>query len=244
MRAEPTPEVPLTARPRHVPMQLAELHRELEPGDSVSIRLTTIRHWDDDRLGDVIAGAGFEAVAPRCGDEMLVRRLLTLPDIVGPRMRILVCGLNPSIHAAEMGVGFGRAGNRFWPAALAAGIVSVDRDPDHALRQHGLGMTDIVKRATPRASELDGSEYAAGMQRLARLVRWLEPGGICMIGLAGWRAAVDRSATSGLQDRSVGGRPVYVMPSTSGLNAHSRLEDLTEHLTAASSALAGPALGS
>ena len=44
-------------------------------------------------------------------------------------MRLLVCGLNPSVFSADVGIGFARNGNRYWPAALAAGIVTVDRDP-------------------------------------------------------------------------------------------------------------------
>ncbi len=68
---------------------------------------------------------------------------------------------------------------------------------------------------------------------MQRLVRWLEPGAVCFVGLAGWRAAVDRRATAGEQPDGLGGRPVYVMPSTSGLNARVPLADLAEHLRAA-----------
>jgi TDG/mug DNA glycosylase family protein len=153
-------------------------------------------------------------------------------------MRMLVCGLNPSLHSADLGVGFGRAGNRFWPAALAAGVVSVDRDARHALEHHGIGMTDLVKRATPRADELAAHEYRDGLARVERLCAWLRPASVCMVGLSGWRVAVDRTATAGWQERDLGGSPVYVMPSTSGLNAHSQLPDLTGHLRTAA---AGPA---
>jgi TDG/mug DNA glycosylase family protein len=148
-------------------------------------------------------------------------------------MRMLVCGLNPSLYAADAGLGFARPGNRFWPAALAAGVVSVDRDPDHALRLHGVGMTDLVKRATVRADELSAAEYRAGFARVERLVTWLRPGVVCFVGLAGWRVAVDRRAEPGVQAITVGGAGVYVMPSTSGLNARSPLSLLTAHLRAA-----------
>ena len=160
-------------------------------------------------------------------------RARTLPDVVGPRMRVLVCGLNPSLNAADAGVGFARPGNRFWPAAIAAGLVSVDRDPWHALRQHGVGFTDLVKRATVGAAELSSDEYRAGFARLERLAEWLQPAAVAFVGLAGWRAAVDRKAVAGPQERTVGGRPVYVMPSSSGLNAHSSVDDLAQHLRAA-----------
>jgi TDG/mug DNA glycosylase family protein len=156
-----------------------------------------------------------------------------LPDHVGPGMRLLVCGLNPSVHAATAGIGFVTPGNRFWPAALEAGIVSRDRDPDHALAAHGIGMTDLVARATPKADVLTKAEYAQGLARLERLCRRLAPGAVCFVGLAGWRAAVDRAAVAGVQERPVGGRPAYVMPSTSGLNAATPLAALVEHLRAA-----------
>jgi len=148
-------------------------------------------------------------------------------------MRLLVCGLNPSIHAADAGVGFVTPGNRFWPAALAAGLVTRDRDPRHALEAHGIGMTDLVARATTRADELAPDEYRTGLARLDRLCRRWQPGAVCMVGLAGWRAAVDRKTVAGRQGRQLGGRPVYVMPSTSGLNAATSLEALTDHLRAA-----------
>jgi len=93
-------------------------------------------------------------------------------------------------------------------------------------------MTDIVKRATVRASELHPDEYRAGLQRVERLVAWLQPRVICFVGLDGWRTAVDRKAKPGPQPRDLSGVPVYLMPSTSGLNARTSLDTLTDHLRA------------
>jgi TDG/mug DNA glycosylase family protein len=156
-----------------------------------------------------------------------------LPDRIAPGLRLLVCGLNPSLHAVEAGVGYVTPGNRFWPAMLAADLVTRDRDPDHALREHGIGMTDLVARATPRAAELTTAEYRAGLAELEATCERYRPGAVCFVGLAGWRAAVDRRAVAGVQERRVGGRPAYVMPSTSGLNAATPLAVLVEHLRAA-----------
>ena len=214
-------------------MALAELHRRLPVGATVELDLTSAADWPAGRVVDVMTGAGFEVAGDGAGSVTTARRLLSLPDTVGADMTMLVCGLNPSVYAAEQGVGFARGGNRFWPAALAAGIVTVDRDPDHALRAHGMGMTDMVKRATTRAAQLDDTEYREGFARLERLAEWLSPAVVCMVGLSGWRAAVERKSATGLQERTIGGRPVYVMPSTSGLNAHARLDDLVDHLRAA-----------
>jgi TDG/mug DNA glycosylase family protein len=151
-------------------------------------------------------------------------------------MRLLVVGLNPSVYSADVGHGFARPGNRFWPAALAAGIVTKAHDPRDALRVDGVGMTDLVKRATPRADQLTRDEYRAGTARVERLVAWLEPQAVCFVGLAGYRDAVDRNARSGWQPQPFGGRPAYVMPSTSGLNARVPPAELADHLRTAATA--------
>ena len=196
--------------------------------------------WAPDALHDVLVGAGFdvlELVREAGGDDdwlhALVRRARTLPDVVGPDMQLLLCGLNPSMYSADMGVGFARPGNRFWPAALASGIVSIDRDARDAYTSRSIGMTDLVKRATARADELTTEEYCAGAARVERLVEWLQPGAICFVGLSGYRVAVDRRAVVGVQSEPFGGVPAYVMPNPSGINAHTNPDDLAAHLRAA-----------
>jgi TDG/mug DNA glycosylase family protein len=196
--------------------------------------------WQPVHLRRVVEGAGFDVreVVVVDGDDdrwmhLLATRARTLPDTVGPGMRLLLCGLNPSVYAADAGAGFARPGNRFWPAARAAGIATRDRDPRHALTAHGIGMTDLVKRATARADELSPAEYRAGADRVERLVEWLQPGAVCFVGLGGFRAARDRRAVAGVQPAPFGGVPAYVMPNPSGLNAHARPADLAEHLRAA-----------
>ena len=186
------------------------------------------------RLVDLVVGAGFVmSEGPAAGHRdtlvVLAERDRTLADSVAPGMRILVCGVNPSPYSADAGVGYARPGNRFWPAALAAGIVTVDRDPVAALAA-GMGMTDFTKRATRTAAEVTRQEYTSGFARVGRLVEWLTPGAVCFTGLSGWRTVVDRHAVAGVQPVPVGGRPAYVMPSTSGLNARTSLAELAEHL--------------
>jgi TDG/mug DNA glycosylase family protein len=144
-------------------------------------------------------------------------------------MRLLVCGVNPSIFSADAGIGYARPGNRFWPAALAAGVVRQDRDPVDALAR-GVGMTDFVKRPTRTADEVTADEYRRGYGRVERLVEWLQPGAVCFVGLSGWRTVVNPRAVAGVQPEKIGGRPAYVLPSTSGLNARTPLAELADHL--------------
>lgn len=235
-----------------LPLALAELQRATRVGTPVVASFLATEHDDsfvadddlpgrrfwrvgDETLVDVFTGAGFAEIELSGDRTRFVGavRARTLPDTVAPGMRVLVCGLNPSLHAADAGVGFVTPSNRFWRAALEAGLASRDRDPWHALRHHGTGTTDLVKRATRRADELTTAEYRTGVARVERLCARLRPGVVVMVGLAGWRAAWDRHAVAGPQERTLGGRPVYVMPSTSGLNARTGLDALVAHLRAA-----------
>ena len=236
----------------HVPMALAELHRAVARDGTVHLQVTfgqqapkpddpfAGRHFSfftTEQFHEIVERAGFDVLSSGDdGEEWIdveATRARMLPDTVGPNMRLLVVGLNPSVYSADAGVGFARPGNRFWPAALASGLVSRVLDPVHALRVDGIGMTNLVRRATPRADALTRNEYRAGAERLARLIAWLRPRAICAVGVTGYRAAVDRDARLGWQSEPLAGAPVYVMPNTSGLNAHAKPADFVEHLRAA-----------
>jgi TDG/mug DNA glycosylase family protein len=239
--------------PTRLPLALAQLHRALVvdaplvlamkageyeghamPGDDFPGRYFAC--WTGPHLTEVVTGAGFDVTDCREHESWLTLRATrarTLPDFVGPGMRILMCGLNPSLRSADMGVGFAGPSNRFWPAAIDAGIVRHPRDPWDAFGNHAVGMTDLVKRATVGAAELKPAEYRSGVGRVERIVAWLKPGVVCFVGLAGYRAAVDRRASAGEQARTFGGAPAYVMPSTSGLNARTSRSELVDHLRAA-----------
>ena len=221
-----------------LPLALADLHLALPPQDEVVVHLEArpSLDWSRQRAVDLVIGAGFlscgKVTKKSSGFVLRLKRIRSLPDTVGSNMQVLIIGLNPSPYSADTGIGYGRPGNRFWPAALKAGLVSIDRDSRHALSHHGVGMTDLVRRTTARADEVERTEFEAGFERIERLAAWLKPTVCCFIGLGGWRLVVDRKAVAGRQTDSVGGCPVYVMPHTSGLNAHSRLEDLVKHLAA------------
>ena len=243
-----------------VPMALHDLHRACGAGARIGLRFfltdrkdsiaeskvpaPLFSSWSRVQLSDVLAGAGFGHQQVHHVAEVglggvhrsivLATRMRTLADTVGPNMRLLVCGLNPSLNAADAGYGFASPSNRFWKAATAAGLVTTSRDPTHALHVDGIGMSDLVKRATPRASEVKPTEFRDGLARLDRLCQWLQPRAVCVVGITGWRASIgDGTAGLGLQPITLGSRPVYVMPNPSGLNAHTHHDDLVCHFEAA-----------
>ena len=111
------------------------------------------------------------------------------------------------------------------PAIQVTGLSwTYERSEEPAIRDVNL---------TVGAGELTADEYRAGAGRVGRLVRWLQPALVLFVGLDGWRAAVDRRARPGLQPGGFGGARAYVMPSTSGRNAHARLAELADHMKAA-----------
>jgi TDG/mug DNA glycosylase family protein len=235
-----------------LPLALARLHWALHPGAPLMLSVSRgtgegtrldddipgrfFCSWQPEPLRDLLVGAGFEVSSIDVESQALyasAKRARTLPDTVGPGLRLLLCGLNPSVVAADAGFGFAGATNRFWTAALEAGVVTSARDPLRALVLDRVGMTDLVKRATPRASEVAPSEYRIGTDRLRRLVSWLQPRAVCFVGLQGWRAALEPHARPGWQPGGFGGVPAYLMPSTSGLNAGTPRSELVGHLRAA-----------
>lgn len=190
-----------------------------------------------ERAYALLEGAGFDRIRVEPLEDPFwlwasARRARTLPDFVRPGLRLLISGLNPSVYSADAGIPFARPGNRFWAAARAAGIVVSERAPLDAVRR-GIGMTDLVKRATAAASELRPEEYAVGLRRVEALVRRYRPGAVCFVGLDGWRTVADRGAQPGWIRGGFGGRPAYLMPSTSGRNARVPLAELAAHLCTA-----------
>jgi double-stranded uracil-DNA glycosylase len=151
-----------------------------------------------------------------------------LGPIVGPGLRVLFVGINPSLRSAEVGHHFARPGNRFWAALHAAGFTPRRLAPeeDHELPEHGIGVTNIADRPTRAASELDLEELRAGAVALDATVRRHRPRLVAVVGLGAYRLAFGRPrAEIGLQPETIGGRPVWVLPNPSGLNAHYKPAD-------------------
>ncbi|WP_309237832.1 G/U mismatch-specific DNA glycosylase [Streptomyces albidus (ex Kaewkla and Franco 2022)] len=138
-------------------------------------------------------------------------------------LRVLFCGINPGLMSAATGHHFARPGNRFWPALHASGFTPRQLRPDEEgeLLACGLGITNVVQRATARADELSAEEYREGGTLLEEKVRRLRPLWLAVVGVTAYRIAFeDRAARIGPQEREIGGARVWVLPNPSGLNAH------------------------
>ncbi|MBQ0962165.1 MULTISPECIES: G/U mismatch-specific DNA glycosylase [Streptomyces] len=146
-----------------------------------------------------------------------------VPDVVADGLRVLFCGINPGLMTAVTGHHFARPGNRFWPVLHLSGFTPRLLKPSEQgeLPSYGLGITNVVARASARADELTAEEYREGGRLLARKVARLRPGWLAVVGVTAYRAAFDEpKARVGPQERTFGSTRVWVLPNPSGLNAH------------------------
>ncbi|WP_368732903.1 mismatch-specific DNA-glycosylase [Microbacterium sp. ZXX196] len=154
------------------------------------------------------------------------------------RLRLLIVGINPGLWTAAVNAPFARPGNRFWPSLFRAGLTSREVDASRGLDDadaadlvaRGIGITNLVGRATARADELTREELRAGARRLVERVAQMRPGLVAVAGITAFRAGFDRpKAVLGPQDPPDGwpdGVRLWVVPQPSGLNAHENVETL------------------
>ena len=169
--------------------------------------------------------------------------IATLPDLLRDGLDIVFVGINPSLYSVAQGHYFARRANRFWPALSrsilsqparrALGVAQLEPAHDRLLVEHGFGFTDMVKRPTARASDLEPGELAAGVQHLVAKLERHRPRIACFQGVTGYRplqralAAPAGDPSLGLQSPFIGATRLFVVPSPSPANAHFTPSDQT-----------------
>ena len=155
--------------------------------------------------------------------------------MIAPGLEVLFCGINPGLYSGATGHHFARPGNRFWKALHAAGFTDRVLFPfeEAELLARGLGITNLVGRATAVASELSAGELRRGVSGLARKVGRFRPALVAFLGLGAYRVAFGRAAAGlGLQEDAMGESRMWLLPNPSGLNAHYQLADLAQAFAA------------
>lgn len=172
-------------------------------------------------------------------EELDAARDRGVPDLVGSHVRLLLVGINPGLWTAAAQAHFAKRGNRFYPALHRAGLSEREIDASDGmddrdardLTARGIGITNLVNRATARADELSRAELRAGAERLEALVGDLDPAVVVVLGITAFRDAFDRRrASHGWQDRGIGDARVMLVGNPSGLNAHQSVDDLARSL--------------
>ena len=174
--------------------------------------------------------------------ELEAARGRRVPDLVRPGVKLLLVGINPGLWTAAVQAHFARPGNRFYRALYAGGLVGRELDvrggfdarSRAALLDRGIGITNLVNRATARADELAPDELRRGARSLARKVARWRPRVVGVVGISAYRTAFDRpGATIGRQEEGLAGVELWALPNPSGLNAHYQVEALARLYRAA-----------
>jgi TDG/mug DNA glycosylase family protein len=152
-----------------------------------------------------------------------------VPDLIAPDLKVLFCGINPSLYSAAVGHHFARPGNRFWPTLQRAGFTARTLAPteEQELLSAGIGITNVVPFASASADELRPDDYARGAAVLRRKLKRYRPAVIAFLGLGAYRLAAGQPrATIGRQPLPFAGVEAWALPNPSGLNAHYQLDAL------------------
>jgi TDG/mug DNA glycosylase family protein len=162
-------------------------------------------------------------------DQIAAARGKRVPDVIAPGLDVLLCGINPGLYSGAVGHHFARPGNRFWKALEGSGFTDRVLSPfeEGELLDRGVGITNLVERATAGAGELTAVELMEGAGHLERKVRRFRPRFVAFLGLSAYRTSFQLAAAlPGPREETLGGSHVWLLPNPSGLNAHYQLPDL------------------
>ena len=152
-----------------------------------------------------------------------------VPDIVRTGLRVIFCGINPGLESGRLAQHFARPGNRFWKALYGSGFTDRVLAPSEqwSLLDFGLGITNIVARASRAASDISTDELRAGADQLQQRMAELQPVWLAVLGVQAYRSAFRRpQARIGRQDEQIADSGMWVLPNPSGLQARYQLPDL------------------
>jgi TDG/mug DNA glycosylase family protein len=144
-----------------------------------------------------------------------------VPDILGPGLRLVFCGINPGFRSAEARAHFANPRNDFWRLLAEAGFTSRPLDPSEqwSMLDLGYGLTNAAPRKTRGSSDLRRADFAGSAERLEQIAAELRPDGIAFVGKAAYEGAFRERPELGLQDRRLADTWLFVLPSTSPANA-------------------------
>lgn len=157
-----------------------------------------------------------------------------LPDIIAPGLRVLFCGINPSLRAAAAGHHFAGRSNRFWPVLYRAGFTPTlfSAEEDHRLLETGCGITAVVRRPTGGADDLRADEFATAAPAFDAVLDTYAPRYVAFLGKVAYAALMRRREISwGRQATPMRGCIPWVLPNPSGRNLAYSLDALVDAYT-------------
>ena len=150
-------------------------------------------------------------------------------DVIAPGLAVLFCGINPGLWTSYTGHHFAGPGNRFWKALYQGGFTPRILKPaeKRELLDYGVGITNVVPRATATAAELSNADFVSGGKRLVAKLHKYRPQALAVLGVGAFRAAFGaRDARIGEQAERIATTRIWVMPNPSGLNQNYSVEQM------------------
>src|SRR5512144_852131 len=91
-----------------------------------------------------------------------------VPDVLGPGLRVVFCGINPGRVSAAAAAHFANPRNDFWRLLHAARFTSRLYEPREQLEllAEGIGVTNAAYRTTPGSGDLRRADFAGSAARL------------------------------------------------------------------------------
>ena len=144
-----------------------------------------------------------------------------VPDVLGPDVRVVFCGINPGRASAAARAPFANPRNDFWRLLHAAGFTPRAFEPREfrQLLAFDIGLTNAARRTTRGSSDLRASDFAGARERLEAIAVELTPRVIAFVGKAAYQGVFRERPDHGLQERELGPVSLFVLPSTSPANA-------------------------
>ena len=144
-----------------------------------------------------------------------------VPDVLGPGLDVVFCGINPGFVSAAAAAHFANPRNDFWRLLQAAGFTSRLYEPAEQFEvlREGIGLTNAAPRTTRGSGDLRRADFAGAAGRLEQLAEELRPAWLAFVGKEAYRGTFDERPELGAQARRLGETRLFVLPSTSPANA-------------------------
>jgi TDG/mug DNA glycosylase family protein len=144
-----------------------------------------------------------------------------VPDVLGPGLQVVFCGINPGFVSAAAAAHFANPRNDFWRLLHAAGFTSRLYEPaeQFEVAAEGIGLTNAAPRTTRGSGDLRRGDFAGSAERLERLAEELRPEWLAFVGKEAYRGTFNERPELGEQSRRLDRTRLFVLPSTSPANA-------------------------
>jgi double-stranded uracil-DNA glycosylase len=140
----------------------------------------------------------------------------TLPDVLGPNLRVVFCGTAASNASAKVAAYYAHPRNKFWNILSETGLTPRQLKPHEFMLVPGFGygLTDVCKQASGTDSQIPKVSSAQRAELHEKILRY-QPAFLAFTSLEAGRRYCGYRVTLGLQAPRIGQTRLHILPSTS-----------------------------